>query len=108
MPTESRDPKALARIKLAERRLRIRKLRRNVIAVSVTVFVAVWGVIFVTLASGNDPVLSAKAQSATTATTSGSTSGSTSTGSGSGSSATTSSGSGSGSSGVSSVTTQQS
>ena len=111
MPTGAVDAKAAGRAKLAERRLRTRRLRRNVIAIAATLFVAVWGVIFVRLVTGHDPVLSAKAQ--TVAATSGSSSSTTSSGSTGSTSGATSSGSGdtssgSSSSGLSSVTTQQS
>ena len=106
-PTDSIPPPAVpdpeqparkdARKLLAARRQRIRTMRRRVIAVSVTAFAAVWGVIFVQLASGHDPALStssraAVVRSSSSATKSPSTGNSSSSGnSSSGSSSTTSS-----------------
>jgi uncharacterized membrane protein YgcG len=107
MSTEGVDPRALARVKLAERRQHLRRLRRTVVAIAAALFVALWGVIFVTLASGHDPVLTANAKSAVaTTTSSGTSSSSASSGSATASSGTSSSGTSS--SGTTSVTTRAS
>ncbi len=109
MSTSAVDPKALASAKLRERHIHVRKLRRTVVAIAVALFVTLWGVIFVRLITGHDPVLAAKAQvvatTGSTSSTAGSTS-STSSGSGSTNSGTTSSGTTR--SGTTSVTTRQS
>jgi hypothetical protein len=47
-----------ARIRLSERRHRIRRTRRRVLATSLTTFAAAWGVIFFQLVGGHDPALS--------------------------------------------------
>lgn len=106
MSTAAVDPKTLARAKLAERRSRVRKLRRTVIATAVVLFVTLWAVIFMRLVTGHDPVLAAKAQTA--ATTGSTSSGAASTASTSASSGSAASGSGSTSSGTTTVTTRQS
>jgi hypothetical protein len=106
MSTEALDPKEIGRARLAERRLRARRLRRTAVSIAVALFVAVWGLIFVTLITGNDPVLSAKARTAATAGSAGDSS-SSSAGSPV-TSVTSGSGSSSSAAGVSSVTTQQS
>src|SRR5579871_5550438 len=51
---------------LAARRRRVRRLRKQMTALAVTLFIALWGVIFYQLVSGHDPVLSAKASTSTT------------------------------------------
>jgi len=53
---------------LKKRRARIRILRRRVVACSVALFLALWIVIFVQLASGHDPALTANADRRTTST----------------------------------------
>jgi cytoskeletal protein RodZ len=65
MTTGAIPPKELAAEKLRQRRLHVRKLRRTVVAIAVAVLVALWAVIFVQLVTGNDPVLAANAQAAT-------------------------------------------
>jgi hypothetical protein len=45
--------------RLAARRARTRRIRQTVVALTVALFIATWAVIFGTLASGNDPALSA-------------------------------------------------
>jgi cytoskeletal protein RodZ len=109
--TEAVDPKALARVKLIERRQHLRRLRRTVVAIAAALFVALWGVIFVTLASGHDPVLTANAKKATVTTSSSGTSSATGSSSTSSGSSTTSSGtssSGTSTAGTTSVTTRSS
>ncbi len=109
MSTEAVDPKALASAKLQERRRHVRRLRRTVVAIAVVLFVTLWGVIFVRLVTGHDPVLTANAKSAAVTSSSNTAStgtGSSSTSSGSGTTGTTSSGTAS--SGTTSVTTRSS
>ena len=109
MSTEALDRKALAAMKLRERRQRIRRLRRTVVAVAVTLFVALWAVVFTQLVTGHDPVLAAKAQTASAASTSSGTGSTGSSGSATSASGSTGSSSGTSSSGTtSSVTTGQS
>src|ERR1700693_202392 len=103
MSTAAVDPKTLARAKLAERRRRVHKLRRTVIATAVVLFVTLWAVIFMRLVTGHDPVLAAKAQAV--ATTGSTSSGAASTASTSGSAAR---GPGLNRPGPSTVTTRQS
>lgn len=60
---------------LAARRQRVTRLRKQVTALAVALFIALWGVIFYQLVSGHDPVLSAKASTTSlTASASNSTS----------------------------------
>jgi hypothetical protein len=54
------DPRALA----AQRRRRIHALRIRVAAGAVTAFLAIWGVLFVQLATGHDPGLNDAATTA--------------------------------------------
>ena len=106
--TEARE---LGRQRIAERRDRIRRMRRRIVGGAVGVFLALWGVIFAQLATGHDPTLGASASNAaTTSTSSGSTvtSSSSSTPTDTGSSSSGSSSSGSTSSAPSAVTSQQS
>jgi cytoskeletal protein RodZ len=63
---------------LAARRRRVTRLRKQVTALAIALFIALWGVIFYQLVSGHDPVLSAKA-STTSLTSTASYSTSTST-----------------------------
>jgi hypothetical protein len=89
-------PKDLAREKLAARRRRTSKIRNAVTAIAMAMFIALFSVIYVQMASGNDPALGssvtnqkvaiAKASgssstSSTSTGTTGSASGSASTGS---------------------------
>jgi cytoskeletal protein RodZ len=96
-PTEARE---LGRRRLAERRSRVRLMRRRIVGGAVAVFLGVWGVIFTQLATGHDPGLSASSakQSTTSTTTTSESSGS----SGSSGSSSDSSGSSSDDSGASS------
>jgi len=110
MATEAVDSKALARVKLMERRRHVRRLRRTVVVIAITLFVALWGVIFLRLVTGHDPVLTASAKKSavtTTSNTASSGAGSSSTATGSGTTGTTTS-STSGSGATATVTTQQS
>ena len=101
--------------RMAERRRRLRVLRRRVVALGVAAFVAMWCVMYVQLASGHDPALSTKTASVATATVSNASAATTATtpsvkqtSSSSGTSGSASSSGTSGSSQASSVTTRQS
>jgi hypothetical protein len=50
-------PKDLARAKLAARRRRTSRIRNAVTAIAMAMFIAVFSVIYVQMASGNDPAL---------------------------------------------------
>lgn len=108
MSTQAVDPNALARVKLTQRREHVRRLRRTVVAIAVALFVALWGVIFVRLVTGHDPVLTASAKSGAVSTGSSGTSSGSASGTGSSSTSSGSSGSGTSSSGTTSVTTSAS
>jgi len=79
-----------------------------VVAGAVTLFVAVWGVIFTTLLTGHDPVLAAKAQTSVTAASSGPTTASSGSSAGASSGSSSSASTSSSSPNISSVTTRQS
>jgi hypothetical protein len=59
-PIEKRELKRKAWLKLAAQRRRAGLLRGRVVIASLICFVLLWGVVFVQMATGNDPVLSAK------------------------------------------------
>jgi hypothetical protein len=44
---------------MTARRLRIRQIRRTVVAAAVTVFIALFATVYIQMASGNDPALGA-------------------------------------------------
>ncbi len=88
----------------ARRRERVARVRRQVTALAVAVFLVLWGLIFFQLVTGHDPALAAKKTSATTTTSSPITTSS----SGSTSSATSSSSTSASSSSATPVTTSQS
>ena len=67
-PDRAAAGRRLAGEKLAARRARLRRIRLSVVAAALTAFVAVWALIFVTLASGNDPTLAKTGQTAHKAT----------------------------------------
>lgn len=52
------EAKGLARAKARSRRLRVSRIRSLTFRGSLTLFLVLWAVIFVQLASGNDPALS--------------------------------------------------
>ena len=54
------EAKSLARAKSQSRRRRVAVIRSRTIRGSLVLFVILWGIVFVQLASGNDPVLSRK------------------------------------------------
>ena len=60
-PPPRTDAKAIVRQRLAARRQRIRRVRRTVAACALSIFAALWTVLYIQLASGHDPALSAKA-----------------------------------------------
>jgi hypothetical protein len=59
---ERRELKRQAWRRLAAQRRRAGLLRRRVVVLSLLCFVVLWGVIFTQMATGNDPVLSAKSK----------------------------------------------
>ncbi|MDX6688775.1 MAG: hypothetical protein QOG15_232 [Solirubrobacteraceae bacterium] len=75
MPERSLDgPRSRAAALLAERRDHIHALRMRVVTLAVSVFLAIWAVVFVQLVRGHDPALASTAgavvtQSADPATT---------------------------------------
>jgi hypothetical protein len=54
------EAKGLARAKSRSRRHRVATIRSRTIRGSLALFVVLWGIVFVQLASGNDPVLNNK------------------------------------------------
>jgi hypothetical protein len=64
------DTRALVRQRLAAKRRRTRRIRRAVVALSVAIFLALFATIYVQLASGNDPGVSASSASRPVATSS--------------------------------------
>lgn len=58
------EAKSLARAKSRSRRRRVSTIRSRTIRGSLALFAVLWGIVFVQLASGNDPALSAKQQPA--------------------------------------------
>jgi len=54
------EAKGLARAKSRSRRRRVATIRSRTIRGSLALFAILWGIVFVQLASGNDPVLSQK------------------------------------------------
>ena len=54
------EAKGLARAKSRSRRRRVATIRSRTIRGSLALFAVLWGIVFVQLASGNDPVLSNK------------------------------------------------
>jgi hypothetical protein len=56
------EAKGLARAKARSRRLRVSRIRSLTFRGSLALFLLLWAVVFVQLASGNDPALSGKAK----------------------------------------------
>lgn len=54
---------------LTARRLRVQRIRRTVSAAAVCVFIALFSTIYVQMAAGNDPALSASTTASTTTST---------------------------------------
>jgi non-ribosomal peptide synthetase component E (peptide arylation enzyme) len=67
-PIEKRELKRKAWIRLAAQRRRAGMLRGRVVVISLICFVALWGVVFAQMATGNDPVLGGKKSAVTTRT----------------------------------------
>lgn len=59
-PIEKRELKRQAWMRLAAQKRRAGLLRGRVVAISLVCFALLWGIVFVQMATGNDPVLSAK------------------------------------------------
>lgn len=68
-PIEKRELKRQAWMRLAAQKRRAGLLRGRVVALSLVCFALLWGIVFVQMATGNDPVLSAKQKSNTGRTT---------------------------------------
>jgi hypothetical protein len=66
-PIEKRELKRQAWRRLAAQRRRAGHLRGRVVAISLICFALLWGIVFVQMATGNDPVLSAKEKAGRTA-----------------------------------------
>jgi hypothetical protein len=60
-PIEKLERKREAQRRLRAQRQRAGLLRGRVVAISLIAFVLLWGVVFAQMATGNDPVLSARA-----------------------------------------------
>jgi hypothetical protein len=67
-PIEKRALKRRAWAKLAARKRRAGLLRGRVVIASLICFVLLWAIVFAQMATGNDPVLSAKERSVATRT----------------------------------------
>jgi hypothetical protein len=59
-PIEKRELKRKAWMRLAAQRRRAGLLRGRVLALSLICFAALWAIVFVQMATGNDPVLASK------------------------------------------------
>jgi hypothetical protein len=67
-PSRATDARKLVRARLAAKRRRARHIRQAVVAFTMAVFVALFATIYVQLASGHDPALSASRKAAATRT----------------------------------------
>jgi hypothetical protein len=65
-PIEKRELKRRAWAKLAAQKRRAGLLRGRVVIASLICFALLWGVVFAQMATGNDPVLSAKSKTVVT------------------------------------------
>jgi hypothetical protein len=65
-PIEKRELKRRAWAKLAAQKRRAGLLRGRVVIASLICFALLWGVVFAQMATGNDPVLSAKSKTVAT------------------------------------------
>jgi hypothetical protein len=68
-PIEKRELKRRAWAKLAAQKRRAGLLRGRVVIASLICFALLWGIVFAQMATGNDPVLSAKSKTVATRTT---------------------------------------
>jgi hypothetical protein len=64
-PIEKRELKRKAWMRLAAQRRRAGLLRGRVLALSLICFAALWAIVFVQMATGNDPVLASKERTVT-------------------------------------------
>ncbi|MBS1887277.1 MAG: hypothetical protein JSU06_08820 [Actinobacteria bacterium] len=69
-PIRKQELKRQAGRRLAEQRQRAGHLRGRVLAISLACFALLWGIVFVQMATGNDPALSGKKVAKTQATAS--------------------------------------
>jgi hypothetical protein len=67
-PIRKRELKRQAWMRLAAQRRRAGVLRGRVVVISLICFALLWGIVFVQMATGNDPVLAGKEKSATAST----------------------------------------
>jgi non-ribosomal peptide synthetase component E (peptide arylation enzyme) len=65
-PIEKRELKRRAWAKLAAQKRRAGLLRGRVVIASLICFALLWGIVFAQMATGNDPVLSAKSKTVAT------------------------------------------
>ena len=68
-PKERQERKREARRRLSDQRRRAGLLRGRVIAISILCFGLLWAVVFMQMATGNDPVLSDRSQAKAATTT---------------------------------------
>jgi hypothetical protein len=68
-PIEKRELKRQAWMRLSAQKRRAGLLRGRVVAISLVCFALLWGIVFVQMATGNDPVLSGKEKTTTGRTT---------------------------------------
>ena len=66
IPPDATNPRALAREHAAARRRSVRRIRRTVAALAVTLFLATFGGIYVQMVDGHDPALTSSGKSTTT------------------------------------------
>lgn len=65
-PIDKRELKRKAWMRLAAQRRRAGLLRGRVVVISLICFAVLWGIVFAQMATGNDPVLSAKEKTVAT------------------------------------------
>lgn len=70
-PIEKRELKRQAWMRITAQKRRAGLLRGRVVAISLVCFALLWGVVFVQMATGNDPVLSAKEKAGRTTASAG-------------------------------------
>ena len=68
-PIQKRELKRQAWMRLAAQKRRAGLLRGRVVAISLVCFALLWGIVFVQMATGNDPVLSGKEKTTSGRTT---------------------------------------
>jgi hypothetical protein len=67
-PIQKRELKRQAWMRLAAQRHRAGLLRGRVVVISLICFAVLWGIVFVQMATGNDPVLAGKEKASPTRT----------------------------------------